>query len=52
MPFNCKKDLKSAKSGICMFSVRCHGNIYYLNEKVVINFDSKDTYLRFAILFA
>ena len=45
-----KKDLKCEKSGRYMFSERCHGNIYYVNEKVVIDFDSKDTYLLFAML--
>ena len=40
------------KSGISMFSECYHSNIYYFNEKVVLDFKIKDAYLLFVILFA
>ena len=43
---------KRAKSGISMSSERCHGSIYFLNKKDVLDFESKDIYLLFAILSA
>ena len=33
-----------------MFSECFHGNIYSLNEQVVLDFESKDTYLRIKVV--
>ena len=47
-----KIDIKSAKSVISMFSGRCHGNVHYLNEMVVLDFKSREIHLLFAIVIS
>ena len=46
-----KIDLNRAKNVIIMFSERCHGILYYLNENVLLDFNIWDIYLLFAIFF-
>ena len=47
-----KNKPKIAKSGISMFSERCHGNTCNLDEIVVLEFISRGLYLLFAILLS
>ena len=44
-----KIDPKWQKVVFICFSERCHGNMYNLNVKVVLEFVSRDLYLLFAM---